>query len=81
MVRASTSRYAIVLPSRLMLIEYCTDAPLPTRAALPVSSATRTIGISNICAPAANVPSFMVTKSDWLSRAHIVSAIHAPFIG
>ena len=62
MSRAPTSRYAIVLPSRLRLIEYCSEAlSLPSRSALPSARVTFTIGISNMCAPVANVPSFIVT--------------------
>ena len=68
-------------PSRLRLIEYSTVALLVNRCVFPSSRFTRTIGISNIRAPVANVPSFMVTKSDWPSRAHTTSAIHAPFMG
>ncbi len=62
MSRAPTSRYASVRPSRLRLIEYSTVAPGGVnRTAAPSPSETRTTGISNMCAPAAKVPSFIVT--------------------
>ena len=43
---------------------YSTVGRLPSRSALPSASETRTIGISNMCAPVANVPSFIVTNTD-----------------
>jgi len=48
---------------------------------LPSARDTFTTGISNMCAPVAKVPSFIVTRTRSLSGCQRISAIHAPFIG